>query len=261
MRLMDRVVDAAARRHLAANTIECDSRWVREFLAFCRVDGRWREPREFRGAEVSAFLTHLAVGRGSGRSTQTRATNAIVFLYRDVLADELEAGRRAGDGPRTARGDSRVVTPWPASPRGRRHGHIAELGATRAGPQHRSGRGRPRLTRELTKPNPEAIVVGREARNALAEEHDAPLYAPALFAQFDFLHFKTAKPLLKLGTAEPTGTRVAADLPVELQHVQRLEDPVATTHVRDLVPLVREVLAWGLAVCRRVVPHVLTVAA
>ena len=91
MRLLERMADVAARRHLAANTIECYSRWVREFLAFCRVDGRWREPCELRGAEVSAFLTHLATERRAARSTQTQAMNAVVFLYRDVLADELGA--------------------------------------------------------------------------------------------------------------------------------------------------------------------------
>ena len=91
MRLMDRVIETAARRHLAAKTTGCYSRWIREFLTFSRVDGRWRWPAELRGAEVSAFLTCLAVERRSARSTQTQAMNAIVFLYRDVLADALGA--------------------------------------------------------------------------------------------------------------------------------------------------------------------------
>ena len=89
MRLMDRFADTAARRHLARATVECYSRWVREFLTFSRQGGRWRPPAELRGAEVSAFLTCLAVERRCARSTQTQAMNAIVFLYRDVLGDEL----------------------------------------------------------------------------------------------------------------------------------------------------------------------------
>ncbi len=103
MKLMDRLADAAARRHLAATTTECYSRWVREFLTFSRQGGRWRTPAELRGEEVSAFLTHLATDRRCARSTQTQAMNAIVFLYRDVLAGELGedhlgpiAGTRAG---------------------------------------------------------------------------------------------------------------------------------------------------------------------
>ena len=103
MKLLERMADVAARRHLAANTVECYSRWVREFLVFCREDGRWREPCDLRGAEVSAFLTLLAVERRSARPTQTQAMNAMVFLYRDVLADDLGAdhlGRIKGVGSR-----------------------------------------------------------------------------------------------------------------------------------------------------------------
>jgi site-specific recombinase XerD len=52
---------------------------------------------------VSRFLTHLAAERRVARSTQTQAMNGILFLYRDVLVDELGAdhlgpidGLRAG---------------------------------------------------------------------------------------------------------------------------------------------------------------------
>ena len=104
MKLLERMGELAARRHLAANTVECFPHWVREFLAFCRVDGWWREPCESRGAEVAAFLTHLAVGRRAARSTQTQAMNAIVFLYRDVLAEELGADHLGPiEGLRTGR--------------------------------------------------------------------------------------------------------------------------------------------------------------
>ena len=88
---MDRVNDAAARRHFSRHTIDCYSRWVRQFLIFCRDGQRWRTPAELGGADVSRFLTHLAAERRSARSTQTQALNAIVFLYRDVLGDELGA--------------------------------------------------------------------------------------------------------------------------------------------------------------------------
>ena len=91
MRLMDRVADTAARRHLARNTVDCYSRWVREFLSFCRDGERWRTPGELRGGDVARFLTYLAAERRVARSTQTQAMNAIVFLYRDVLGDELGA--------------------------------------------------------------------------------------------------------------------------------------------------------------------------
>jgi len=51
----------------------------------------WRHPRELGALEVGNFLTHLAVDRRLSASTQNQACNAIVFLYRHVLADELPA--------------------------------------------------------------------------------------------------------------------------------------------------------------------------
>ncbi len=51
----------------------------------------WRHPRELGAVDVGNFLTHLAVERRLAASTQNQAANAIVFLYRHVLADELPA--------------------------------------------------------------------------------------------------------------------------------------------------------------------------
>ena len=39
--------------------------------------------------EVSAFLTHLAVNRAVSASTQNQALNALIFLYRELLAMDL----------------------------------------------------------------------------------------------------------------------------------------------------------------------------
>ena len=55
------MAEAAARRHLSRHTTDCYCRWVRQFLAFCRDGPRWRHPAELGGADVSRFLTHLAV--------------------------------------------------------------------------------------------------------------------------------------------------------------------------------------------------------
>ena len=49
-----------------------------------------RHPAQMGKAEVTAFLTHLAVQRDVAVSTQNQALSAILFLYRDVL--ELELG-------------------------------------------------------------------------------------------------------------------------------------------------------------------------
>ena len=91
MKLMDRVAHVAARRHLSGHTVECYQRWIREFLSFCRVEGKWRMPGELGAKDVERFLTHLAIRRRLSSSSQNQATNAIVFLYKQVLADELPA--------------------------------------------------------------------------------------------------------------------------------------------------------------------------
>jgi integrase len=48
-----------------------------------------RHPRELGGAEVTSFLSHLAVERKVSASTQNQASSAILFLFRDVLEIEL----------------------------------------------------------------------------------------------------------------------------------------------------------------------------
>ena len=40
-------------------------------------------------SEIEAFLTHLAVQEQVAASTQNQALSAILFLYREVLRQEL----------------------------------------------------------------------------------------------------------------------------------------------------------------------------
>jgi len=49
-----------------------------------------RHPRELGSAEVETFLSHLAVHGKVSASTQNQAKAALLFLYRDVLGQELE---------------------------------------------------------------------------------------------------------------------------------------------------------------------------
>jgi integron integrase len=59
---------------------------TRHYLRFHRL----RHPREMGSAEVNAFLTHLAVKEQVSASTQNQALAALLFLYRDLLEQELE---------------------------------------------------------------------------------------------------------------------------------------------------------------------------
>lgn len=55
--------------------------WVRRFIRF----SGGRHPRDLGEREVTAFLSHLATGRGVSASTQNQALAALLFLYREVL--------------------------------------------------------------------------------------------------------------------------------------------------------------------------------
>ncbi len=59
--------------------------WARRFILF---HGK-RHPADMGAADVTAFLTHLAVERRVSASTQNQAKSALLFLYQQVLQQEL----------------------------------------------------------------------------------------------------------------------------------------------------------------------------
>jgi integron integrase len=90
VKLFERLDRACRLAHLARSTRLQYCRWVDQFLRFHRApSGRWRTPAELRGADVAAFLTHMAADRRLSASSQNQAICAIVFLYETVLVDEL----------------------------------------------------------------------------------------------------------------------------------------------------------------------------
>ena len=80
-RLLDVMREALRVRHYSLRTEQQYVNWVRRFLRF----HHHRHPREMGAAEVSGFLTHLAVEGQVSASTQNQALSALLFLYRDVL--------------------------------------------------------------------------------------------------------------------------------------------------------------------------------
>ncbi len=72
-------------RHYSSRTEQAYVHWVRRFIRF--HDGQ--HPRELGAAEVSAFLTDLAVRRRVAASTQNQALGALLFMYRDVLGQSV----------------------------------------------------------------------------------------------------------------------------------------------------------------------------
>jgi integron integrase len=84
-RLLDQVREEIRIRHYSIRTEQAYVQWIRRFILFHRK----RHPREMGAAELTAFLTDLAVQRNVAASTQNQALNAILFLYRDVLKIDL----------------------------------------------------------------------------------------------------------------------------------------------------------------------------
>jgi integron integrase len=79
------VRDAIRVRHFSIRTEDAYVQWVKRFILF---HGK-RHPADLGEAEVAAFLTYLAVEGQVAPATQNQALNALVFLYRNVLARPL----------------------------------------------------------------------------------------------------------------------------------------------------------------------------
>lgn len=80
-KLLDRLRQTLRTRHYSRRTEEAYAHWVRQFIVFHHK----RHPQSLGAAEISAYLTWLAVKREVSASTQNQALSGILFLYREVL--------------------------------------------------------------------------------------------------------------------------------------------------------------------------------
>ncbi|MBK6639355.1 MAG: phage integrase N-terminal SAM-like domain-containing protein [Rhodocyclaceae bacterium] len=85
VKLLDQLRDRIRRLGYAKRTEVSYVHWIKRYIVF---HGK-RHPKEMGKPEVEAFLTALAVQRNVAASTQNLALSAILFLYREVLADPL----------------------------------------------------------------------------------------------------------------------------------------------------------------------------
>jgi site-specific recombinase XerD len=84
-KLLDQVRDMMRRKHYSIRTEQSYVDWIRRFILF---HGK-RHPAQMAEPEVTAFLTHLARDGGVAASTQNQALAALLFLYKQVLKQEL----------------------------------------------------------------------------------------------------------------------------------------------------------------------------
>jgi integron integrase len=85
-KLLDRVRWRLRAKHYSIRTEEAYVDWVRRFILFHRK----RHPDEMGEAEISQFLSHLAVEKNVAASTQNQAFSALLFLYQQVLDRKLD---------------------------------------------------------------------------------------------------------------------------------------------------------------------------
>ena len=84
-RLLDNVRATVRARHYSRKTEKVYVAWIRRFIVFHRK----RHPREMGATEVTQYLSSLATTGHVAASTQNQALSALLFLYRDVLGQDL----------------------------------------------------------------------------------------------------------------------------------------------------------------------------
>src|SRR5438067_9096697 len=84
-KLLERVRDVIRVKHYSWRTERTYCDWIERFIRFHRM----RHPSEMGAAEVSEFLTHLARDGNVSASTQNEALSALLFLYKQVLKEEI----------------------------------------------------------------------------------------------------------------------------------------------------------------------------
>lgn len=84
-KLLEQTRDLLRLKHYSLRTERSYCDWVKRFIRFHGL----RHPREMGACEVAQFLTHLARVGQVAASTQNQALSAILFLYQQVLKQEI----------------------------------------------------------------------------------------------------------------------------------------------------------------------------
>ncbi len=88
-RLLDQVRELIRYKHYSLKTEEAYLYWVRFFVRWHGRAGVMRHPREMGANEVQQFLQMLANERRVSVSTHNQALSALLFMYRELLGQNL----------------------------------------------------------------------------------------------------------------------------------------------------------------------------
>ena len=84
-KLLDQVRQQIRLRNYSIRTERVYAEWIKRFIRF----HAYRHPAEMGAAEIETYLSHLAVKRDVSASTQNQALAALLFLYKQVLKQDL----------------------------------------------------------------------------------------------------------------------------------------------------------------------------
>jgi integron integrase len=84
-KLLERVRDVIRVKHYSYRTERTYCDWIQRFIRFHRM----RHPSDMGAEEVGKFLNHLARDGNVAASTQNQALSALLFLYKQVLKEEI----------------------------------------------------------------------------------------------------------------------------------------------------------------------------
>src|ERR1019366_2614357 len=87
-KLLDQVRNVLRLHHYSIHTERSYIDWIKRYVHFHQM--RCREDLADGEKKIEAFLTDLAVQGKVAASTQNQAMNALVFLYKKVLAKPLD---------------------------------------------------------------------------------------------------------------------------------------------------------------------------
>ena len=84
-KLLDQVRDVMRLKHYSLRTEQTYCDWIARFIRFHKM----RHPAQMSEPEMASFLTHLARAGNVSAATQNQALSALLFLYKEVLRQEI----------------------------------------------------------------------------------------------------------------------------------------------------------------------------
>ena len=84
-KLLEQVRDVLRIKHYSYRTEQTYVDWIKRYIIFHKK----RHPKDMGAPEIEAFLAYLAQERHVAASTQNQALSALLFLYKNVLRQEI----------------------------------------------------------------------------------------------------------------------------------------------------------------------------